>query len=279
MEVFKELFFPRSFSGRVKALLTGTPKTLFAKSYIKSSPNVRKRWVKSEFSIKNFFLNLIFCSHGIQFWKNCRNLLTKSLTKFFLKIRELKQKIDFSKESRQKRSSGHACCGSHLYQKSFNQIEKKSIVHFLVFFQNVPLDTEEAGVTIWTNVFCSEPKLGENLKTVSFNLLFPQNVPLEMIIADLTTLPISFEVAKEFHIMCGNDKKTLIFPTRFNFSALLHWTRKGSLTILPKVFRPNSETSHFCKSLRKIVFLKKFLCTSKSQFWQACRNLFCQKLH
>ena len=130
-----------------------------------------------------------------------------------------------------------------------------------------------------TQCFCSKSKHGENLKTVSFSLLFPQNVPLEMMNANLTTLPISFEVAKEFHIMCGNDKKTLIFPTRFNFSALLHWTRKGSLTILPKVFRPNSEISHFCKSFRKIVFFKNFLWTSKSHFWQACRNHFCQKLY
>ena len=73
--------------------------------------------------------------------------------------------------------------------------------------------------------------------------------------------------------------KNFDFPTRFNFSALLHWTRKGSLTILPKVFCPNSETSHFCKSFRKIVLFKKFLRTSKSHLWQACRNHFCQKIY
>ena len=74
-------------------------------------------------------------------------------------------------------------------------------------------------------------------------------------------------------------QKTLIFPTRFNFSALLHWTREGSLSILPSVFCPKSETSHFCKSFQKIVFFKKFLWTSKSHFWQACRNQFCQTLY
>ena len=74
-------------------------------------------------------------------------------------------------------------------------------------------------------------------------------------------------------------QKTLIFPTRFNFSALLHWTGEGSLSILPSVFCPKSETSHFCKSFQKIVFFKKFLWTSKSHFWQACRNQFCQTLY
>ena len=87
------------------------------------------------------------------------------------------------------------------------KLKKKRIVQFLVFFQNFPLDTVEAGVTTLPSVFCSESKIGENLKTVSFNLLLPQNVPLEMINDDLTILPISFECAIKFHIMCGNDKK------------------------------------------------------------------------
>ena len=74
-------------------------------------------------------------------------------------------------------------------------------------------------------------------------------------------------------------QETFIFPTRFNFSALFHWTREGSLSILPNVFCPKSETSHFCKSFQKIVFFKKFLWTSKIHFWQACRNHFCQTLY
>ena len=127
--------------------------------------------------------------------------------------------------------------------------------------------------------FCSVSKHGENLKTVSFSLVFPQNVPLEMMNANLTTLPLSFEIAIKFYIMCGNVKKNLFFPKRFNFPTLFHWTREGSLTILSNVFCPNSETSHFCKSFQKIVFFEKFLWTSKSHFWQACRNHFCQTLY
>ena len=87
------------------------------------------------------------------------------------------------------------------------KLKKKSIVHFLVFFQNVPLDTVEAGVTTLPSVPCSKSKLSENLKTFSFKLQCPQSDPSEMINADLTILPISFEVAIKFHIMCGNDKK------------------------------------------------------------------------
>ena len=40
-----------------------------------------------------------------------------------------------------------------------------------------------------------------------------------------------------------------------------------------------AQKSHFCKSFQKIVFLKKFLWTIKSHFWQACRNHFCQTLY
>ena len=134
-------------------------------------------------------------------------------------------------------------------------------------------------MTTLPSVFCWKSKHGENLETDSFSLVFPQYVPLEMMNANLTTLPFSFEVAKEFHIMCGNYEKTLIFPERFNFPTLFHWTRKGSLTILLNDFCPNSETSHFSKSFQKLIFFKKFLWTSKSHFWQACRNHFCQKLY
>ena len=47
--------------------MTGSPEPLFAKSYFKSSPNVRKRWVKSEFSIKKFFpqSNLLFTWNSV----------------------------------------------------------------------------------------------------------------------------------------------------------------------------------------------------------------------
>ena len=158
------------------------------------------------------------------------------------------------------------------------KLKKKCIVQFLVFFQNVTLDTVEAGVTTLPSVFCSEPKLGENLKTVSFNLLFPQNVPLEMMNATLTMLPISCEVAIKFQIMCGNDKD-------FNFShkvqhlTLFQWTRKWSLKIVPQVFRSNSKRSHLYENFQRVVFSRKFLWTLKRHFWQAPRNLFMPKLH
>ena len=84
--------------------------------------------------------------------------------------------------------------------------KKYSIVQNYVFFQNIPVDTEEAGVTTLPSVFCSESKNGENLKTVSFSLVFPQNVPLEILNANLTTLPTSFEIEEKFHILCGNDE-------------------------------------------------------------------------
>ena len=98
IKVFKELLYPRRFSGRVKALLTGTPKPLFDKSYIKSLHNVRKGWVISTISMKCFFLNLFFCTHRIQFWNNWRKHLAKVVTKTLLKIREWKQKTGFPKK-------------------------------------------------------------------------------------------------------------------------------------------------------------------------------------
>ena len=100
-----------------------------------------------------------------------------------------------------------------------------------------------------TQCFCSNSKHGENLKTVSFSLLFPQNVPLEMMNANLTTLPISFEVAKEFHIMCGNDKK-------------LWFSRRGSTfqhccTGHVKALWPSCQK--FCAQIQKqVTFVKVF---------------------
>ena len=63
-----------------------------------------------------------------------------------------------------------------------------------------------------TQCFCSKSKHGENLKTVSFSLVFPQNVPLEVMNANLTALPLSFEFAIKFYIMCGNVKKICFSP-------------------------------------------------------------------
>ena len=101
--------------------------------------------------------------------------------------------------------------------------------------------------------FCSETKHGEKLQTVSFSLVFPQNVPLEMMNANLTTLPISFEVAIKFYIKCGNDKKICFSPKSSTFQhcstghlkAVYHPAKR----FLPK-FRN--------KSLLKRVFKKLF---------------------
>ena len=156
---------------------------------------------------------------------------------------------------------------------------KKGKVQNYVFFRTFPSTPRKQVWQLYLVFFCSESNNGENLKTVSFSLVFPQNVPLELMNANLTNLPTSFSIEKKLHIMCGNHEKTLILPKTFNFPTLFHWTRKGSLTILPNVFWPNSETSSFCKSFQKFIFFRKFLWTSKSHFWQACRNHFCQKLY
>ena len=105
-------------------------------------------------------------------------------------------------------------------------------------FRTFPSTPRKQVWQLYALFFCSESKHGENLNTVSFSLVFPHNVPLEMLNANLTTLPTSFEIEEKFYIMCGDDEKTLIFPKEFNFPTLFHWTRKGSLTILPKVFCP-----------------------------------------
>ena len=108
-----------------------------------------------------------------------------------------------------------------------------------------------------TQCFCSKSKHGENLKTFSFSLFFPQNVPLEMMNANLTTLPISFEVAKEFHIMCGNDKK-LWFSRRGS-------TFKHCCTGHVKAVWPSCQ-KFFAQIQKQVTFVKVFekLFSSKS---------------
>ena len=237
--------------------MTGLPKPLLPKvisGYCSKSGIVKK---SLNFPWNTCLLNLILWTQGCQFWKYCRKLFGKSLTRVLLKVRKSKQKTDFSEKSRRNFSSGHVDCGSQLYRKSFTQIEKKIIVRKYFFFQNVLFDAEEEGVTNLTSVFCSNSKHGENLKTVSFSLLFPQNDPLEMMNANLTTLPISFEVAKEFHIMCGNDKK-------------LWFSRRGSTfqhccTGHVKAVWPSCQ-KFFAQIQKQVTFVKVFekLFSSKS---------------
>ena len=279
MKTFKDLFFPRSFSGRVKGILTGSPKPLFAKNYIKSSLNVWKGWVKSEFSIKKFFfLNLIFCSHGIQFWKKCRKLLANSLTKILLKIRESKQKIDFSKESRQKRSSGHAGCGSQLNQKSFNQIEKKSIVQFLVFFQDVPLhrgsrcdNSTQCFLlrvkTWWKPENCFIQSTSSSKFSIGDDKWWLDNPANIVWMCD----KVSHNVWKR--------QKNFIFRKKYNFLTLFHWTRKSSLRIVPQGFGSFLKEVTYMKTFKELFFPRSFSGRVEGTFDSLPETSFCQKLH
>ena len=133
-----------------------------------------------------------------------------------------------------------------------------SIVQNYVFFQNFPLDTEEAGVTTLPSVFCWESKHGENLETVSFSLFFPQNFPLEMMNANLTTLPISFEVAKEFHIMCGNDKKLWFSPRGSTFQHCSTGHVKVVWASCQTFFVQNQKQVTFVKVFKKLFSWKRF---------------------
>ena len=94
--------------------------------------------------------------------------------------------------------------------------------------------------------------------------------------ANLTTLQVSFEVEETVQIMCGIDKKNIDFPQKVQISNTVPLDTKNSLSIVPNVFCPNSETSHFYKNFQKIVFFKKFLSMSTRHFWQAYRNHFRQ---
>ena len=128
-ESFERVVLFKKFLWMRKRQFWQAPRNIFLpKVTLNHRPMSEKDEQSLNFPSKSFFLNLMFCSDGIQFWKNCRKLLAESLTKFLLKIRESKQKIDFSKESHQKRPSGHIDCSSELYQKSFNRMEKKKIV-------------------------------------------------------------------------------------------------------------------------------------------------------
>ena len=128
--------------------------------------------------------------------------------------------------------------------------------------------------------FLLKSKHIENLKSFPFKLLCLQNAPLEMMNANWTIVPISFEVAIKFHIMCGNDKKVWFSPrsTTFYHCFTFHWTLKGILTILPNVFCSNFETSSLQKRFQRIVFSKKFHWTRERHFWQAPRKLFLPKV-
>ena len=95
-------------------------------------------------------------------------------------------------------------------------------------------------------------------KTVSFSLLFPQNVPLEMMNANLTTLPISFEVAKEFHIMYGNDKKLWFSPRGSTFQHFSTGHVKAVWACCQTFFAQNQKQVTFVKVFKKLFSSKSF---------------------
>ena len=119
--------------------MTGLPKPLLPKvisGYCSKSGIVKKNL---NFPWNTCLLNLIFWTQGCQFWKNCRKHFGKSLTRVLLKVRESKQKTDFSEKSRRKSSSGHVDCGSQLYRKSFSQIEENRVWFKIMFsFRTFP---------------------------------------------------------------------------------------------------------------------------------------------
>ena len=128
-------------------------------------------------------------------------------------------------------------------------------------------------------IFCSESKHGENLKRVSFSLVFPQNVPLEMMNANLTTLPLSFEFAIKFYISVETTKKLWYSTKRSVFQHCFTGHVKAVWPSCQKFSAQIQKQVPFVKVFKKLFFFNKFLWTSKSHFWQACRNHFCQKLY
>ena len=126
--------------------------------------------------------------------------------------------------------------------------------------------------------FLLKSKLIENLKSFSFKLLCPQNVPLEMMNANLTILPISFEVAIKFHIMCAKDKD-FNFPHKVQLLTLFHWTRKSGLKNVPQGFRSNFKRSHLYENFQRVFFPRSFSGRVKSTFDRLPGTCFCQKLH
>ena len=195
-----------------------------------------------------------------------------------LKIRESKQKSDFSKESRQKRSSGHAGCGFQLYQKSFNQIEKKEYSSIFCFLsersprhRGSRCDNSTQCVllrvkTWWKPENCFIQSSFSSKCSIGDDKCWLDNPAIIVWSCD----KVSYNVWKR--------QKTLIFRKKYNFLTLVNWTRKSSLKIVPQGFRSNSKTSHLYESFQRVVLFKKFLWMRKRQFWQAPRNLFLPKV-
>ena len=87
---------------------------------------------------------------------------------------------------------------------------------------------------------------------------FPRNVTLEMMNANLATLPISFEVAKEFHIMCGNDKKLSFSPRGSTFQHFSTGHVKAVWASCQTFFAQNQKQVTFVKVFKKLFSSKSF---------------------
>ena len=146
-------------------------------------------------------------------------------------------------------------------------------------FRKFPSTPRKQVWQLYPLFFCSESKNGENLKSVSFKLRFPQKVRLEMMKAKLTTLPNSFEVAKMFQIMCGNDKKLSFSPRGSTFQHFSTGHVKAVWASCQTFFAQNQKQVTFVKVFKKLFSSKSFSGASKIHFWQACRNHFCQTLY
>ena len=94
---FKELFSSKSFSKRVRAVLTGSPKPLFSKSYIKSSLKVRKERVISEFSMRVFFSICSSVHIELSSEKNAESFSLKVLQNFCSKPENQNKRLIFQK--------------------------------------------------------------------------------------------------------------------------------------------------------------------------------------
>ena len=125
-------------------------------------------------------------------------------------------------------------------------------------FRTFPSTPRKQVWQLYPVFFCSESKHGENLKTVWFSLVFPQNVTLEMLNANLRTLQISFEVEGKVHKLCGLDKTNFDFPQKCSTSQYCSTGHKKTVWASCQTFFPQIQ--------KQVTFIKVFkkLFSSKS---------------
>ena len=153
------------------------------------------------------------------------------------------------------------------------KLKKKSIVQFLVFFQNVPL---HRGSRCDNSTQCFLLRVKTWWK--------PENCFIQSTFSSKCSIGddkcwldnpanIVWSCDKVSHNV-WKRQKTLIFCKKYHFLTLFHWTLKSSLKIVPQGFRSNSKRSNLYENFQRVVFSKKFLWTRKRHFWQAPRK-FC----